>query len=88
MPLRDEIITNFYNQTYNNSENLLQLQGSCILFLKEFPDDHLINKIFIIIKSLTILANTNDFHSAKLLAEPIWTELSRRDDLYLSDIFY
>ena len=87
MPLRDEIINNFYNQTYNNSENLLQLQRSCISFLKEFPEDKLINKIFIIIKSLTILANTNDLHNAKLLAEPIWMELSRRDDLYLSDIF-
>lgn len=87
MPLRDEIINNFYNQTYNNSENLLQLQRSCFSFLKEFPEDKLINKIYIIIKSLTILANTNDIHNAKILAEPIWTELSRRDNLYLSDIF-
>lgn len=87
MPLRDEIINNFYNQTYNNSEKLLQLQQSCISFLKEFPEDKLINKINIIIKSLAILANTNDIHYAKLLAEPIWEELSRRDNLYLSDIF-
>ncbi len=88
MPLRDEIINKFYNQTYNNSENLLQLQRNCMSYLKEFPEDKLINKIFIIIKSLTILANTNDIHNAKLLAEPIWTELSRRDNLYLSDIFF
>ncbi|MBD8036291.1 XRE family transcriptional regulator [Solibacillus sp. A46] len=87
MPLRDEIINNFYNQSYNNSDDLLQLQQSCISYLKECPEDKLINKINIIIKSLSILANTNDIHHAKLLAEPIWTELSRRDNLYLSDIF-
>lgn len=87
MPLRDEIINNFYNQTYNNSDNLLQLQQNCISYLNEFPEDNLINKINIIIKSLRILANTNAIHNAKLLAEPIWVELSRRDNLYLSDIF-
>ncbi|MBD8032490.1 MULTISPECIES: XRE family transcriptional regulator [Solibacillus] len=87
MSLRDEIINNFYNQTYNNSDNLLQLQQSCISYLNECPEDKLISKINIIIKSLRILANTNDIHNAKLLAEPIWTELSRRDNLYLSDIF-
>ena len=84
---RESIIKKFFAQIYNNIDDLKKLRENCTDYLKLNPDDKFIQNISIVLDALQILRKTKDFKEAHKLVGPIWSNLSKRDNLYIADIF-
>lgn len=85
--LRDLIIKKFFSQTYNDIPSLKSLKSDCIKFLESDKHDKFITKILSILTAQQIIAETKNLAAARKSVEPIWLELSLRNNLYLTDIF-
>ena len=84
---RDDIITQFYRLTYNDEAVLRVLLDKCKQYLKEFKEDQQVVHISIILDGLIFLAKTGDFELAKKTVEPVWRDLSKRNQLYIADLY-
>lgn len=84
---RDIIIKTFFAQTYNNITDLKKLEIKCVEYLKVDPEDLFIKNIYTVLNALKVMAENNSFEEAQKIIAPIWSNLSSRDNLYLSDIF-
>lgn len=87
MHFRDKIIYDFYHQSYNKIENLLDLKSRCEKYLKKSKNDKFIKNIHITLEGLLVLAKFDNHKEAMRIVYPIWDELSKRGDLFMSDIF-
>ena len=84
---REYIIKNFFAQIYNNINDLKELNKNCIDYLKYNPEDKFIMNIATVLQAHLILRETSDFTEAYKIIEPIWLTLSKRNNLYIADIF-
>lgn len=83
---RNYIFNLFLNQTYNNENSLQNIIEMSTEYLKHH-DDILITDLVKICESLITLRKTNDFeYSSRLLLE-VWDRLSKKDVLYIMDLF-
>lgn len=84
---RNEIIIQFY-RIHTHDEALLKgLRKKCQHYLKENKDDLQIIHIATILDGLIILAKTNDLEQAKTIVEPVWYDLSKHNQLFVTDLY-
>ncbi len=84
---RDEIITQFYRLSFNEETVLRGLSEKCQQYLRDFKEDQQVFHISIILEALIILAKTGNFERAKKMVEPVWRDLSKRNQLYITDLY-
>ncbi|ATP41942.1 transcriptional regulator [Solibacillus sp. R5-41] len=84
---RQKILHQFYNQTYNSVSALYKLKNDCGVYVLMNPKDNLLIKINTVLEGMIVLAKSNDFIRAAEILSPLWEDLSRRNSLYLSDIY-
>ena len=84
---RDEIIIQFYRINTHDEALLKGLWKKCQHYLKENKDDLQINHIATILDGLIILAKTNDLEQAKTIVEPVWYDLSKHNQLFVTELY-
>lgn len=82
---RDRIANDFFHMSFNHIEALNSLLADTKAFLKA-EEDYLIEDIHKICKALILLKKTNCFVKASAIVLPIWERLSKRNNLYVTDI--
>lgn len=82
---RDQIINNFFHMSFNHIEALNSILSEAKAFLK-VEEDYLIRDIHKICEALFLLNKTNSFREATTIVSPIWDRLSKRNNLYVTDI--
>lgn len=84
---REEIINQFYRINNNEEALLIGLRKRCKQYLKNNKDDHQIKHIATILNGLIILAKTNDLEQAKTIVEPVWHDLSKYNQLFVTELY-
>ncbi|MGN7476294.1 XRE family transcriptional regulator [Solibacillus silvestris] len=84
---RQKILHQFYNQTYNSESALYKLKNDCSAYLLKNPEDNLLLNIRTVLEGMIVLAKSSNFVQATEILSSIWKDLSRRNTLYLSDIY-
>lgn len=82
---RDRIANDFFHMGFNHIEALNGILSDAKAFLK-VEDDYLIRDIHKICEALILLKRTNCFAKASAIVSPIWERLSKRNNLYITDI--
>ncbi|PJO40993.1 helix-turn-helix domain-containing protein [Lysinibacillus xylanilyticus] len=83
---RNNIIQKFYSLSYNDRKAIINLLNDIEKYPKE-GDDFLIESIEEICTSLMTLLKTNNREKARKGISKVWTHLSKRNHLYISDIY-
>ncbi|MEB2301387.1 helix-turn-helix domain-containing protein [Lysinibacillus xylanilyticus] len=83
---RNSIIQKFHSLTYNDRKGLINLLNDIEKYSKR-KNDFLIESIEKICNSLLIFIKTKDIENARIGINSIWTHLSKRNHLYISDIY-
>ena len=76
-----------YESLYNEPELLEGLLQRAKNYLQHQPNDQDIQMLIEMVQGLIVLAETGDFEQTRKLVEPIWTKLSKRNELLVSDIY-
>ncbi|MFJ7890439.1 helix-turn-helix domain-containing protein [Lysinibacillus xylanilyticus] len=84
--MRGKILKLFYEEPFNNKEKLLELIKQCTIFL-EIKEDIFIKDILFICQSLLVLLETDDYSLTSISANKVWDRLSKKDHLYINDIY-
>lgn len=82
---KHDIISSFYNLTYNNEVQLNNIIKQIEYYDPYHKDLHL-QLILKVCKSL-VLVNTNDLQSGRKGLNEVWEILSKRNQLFISDIY-
>lgn len=85
--IREKMINKLFTLTYNNTDVLQQLLSEAESYHKE-NEDILINDLCLVCKSLIILSETKDIGAARVPLNKVWQRLSKRDLLYINDIYF
>ncbi|MGE7949179.1 helix-turn-helix domain-containing protein [Lysinibacillus sp. NPDC093688] len=83
---RNNIIQKFYSLSYNDRKAVKNLLNDIGKY-SEKADDFLMEAIEEICTSLMILMKTNNMEKARKGVSNIWAHLSKRNHLYISDIY-
>lgn len=83
---RDKIINDFFDLAYNNEQEIQEILLRANDYLEKY-DDALINDIKELCEALLILNLTNDYTKASLPAIKVWKRLSKRNQLYITDLY-
>lgn len=83
---RKSIINSFFNLVYNDKDELQKLVREINEYLNG-RQDILLTDIWIVCNSLLLLIDTKDFKQASIPANKVWERLSKRNQLYITDIY-
>jgi len=84
---REEMINRLFGLTYNDKEVLKRLIEDAKEYLRE-QEDILIEDLIRICESLILLSETTNIESARVPLWEVWDRLSKRNLLYMSDIYF
>lgn len=83
---KEEIFKAFYSLNYNNLLEMKSLLEKVNGYLAK-TDDYMIRNIRIVLNAHVILRESNDFELASEPIKEVWSNLSKRDSLYLIDLY-
>ena len=87
-PLREQIIQKFFNMSYNDGTVLQEVLELAKDYLQSHPtQDYMIEEVYHLCQSFLLLLETNDFSAASVSANKVWENLSKRNTLYVADIY-
>ncbi len=87
-PLREQIIQKFFNMSYNDRTVLQEVLNLAKKYLQAHPtQDYMIEEVHHLCQSFLLLLETNDFSAASVSANKVWENLSKRNTLYVADIY-
>lgn len=87
-PLREQIIQNFFNMSYNDRTVLQEVLNLAKKYLQAHPtQDYMIEEVHHLCQAFLLLLETNDFSAASVSANKVWGNLSKRNTLYVADIY-
>lgn len=84
---RTQMLNRLFKLAYNDKIELKKLLEEVTEYLKH-NDDSIINDLSSICKSLIILGETNNIEKARIPIMSVWERLSKRDLLYITDIYF
>lgn len=85
--LREKMVNTLFSLTYNDIELLKSLLEEATMYLKQ-NEDILIENLSKICRSLILLRETNSFERARVPLFEVWDCLSKRNVLYIIDIYF
>lgn len=81
------MLNRLFNLTYNDKIELKKLLDEVTEYLKQ-NDDSILKDLSNICKSLIILGDTNNIEEARIPLQSVWERLSKRNLLYITDIYF
>lgn len=86
--IRDEIIHRFFYMSYNDETVLLEVNELAKEYLeKHQTQDYLIKEIYYLCQAFLTLLEKKDFTEASISANKVWERVSKRNMLYVMDLY-